>query len=141
MKILFVDDELDRIEQFAQDIEIEASEQGREIPEITKISDLEVAYQHILQYDQFIDIIVLDIMMPGGEDFWKKEDPMGLRCGFYFYQAIRNKFPRLNIVIFTNVDDPEILSVIENDNNTILLFKDETLPFELTSKILSLCMR
>jgi DNA-binding NarL/FixJ family response regulator len=139
MEILFVDDELDRIEQFIQDIEIAAKERGREIPKVEKINSLDVAYKHIIDHIDIIEVLVLDIMMPGGERFYRpKEDPLGLKCGFYFYQAIREEYPNLKIRIFTNVDDPEILMAIAKDKNALLMLKDETLPFELTSNILHL---
>lgn len=137
MEILFVDDELDRLEQFIKDIEIASEEQGKAIPKVEKIDNLEIAYKYILDHIENIGVIVLDIMMPGGEKFYKKEeDPMGLRCGFYFYQAVRSKFPELKIRIFTNVDDPEIVTVINKDKNARLMLKDESLPFELTEELL-----
>lgn len=137
MKILFVDDELERLEHFIDDIEIAAKEQGKVIPKVEKIDNLEAAFKYISEHVSEIGVVVLDIMMPGGDKFYRKEeDPMGLRCGFYFYQAIRKLFPELNIRVFTNVDDPEIVNVISGDKNARLMLKDESLPFELTEEVL-----
>jgi CheY-like chemotaxis protein len=139
MEILFVDDELERIEVFIQDIEIEVLEKGMKMPTTKGISNLEIASDHITKNIDSIKVVILDIMMPGGDRFYRQnEDPLGLRCGFYFYQLIRGKFSDLEIIIFTNVGDMEIALTIDKDPCARLLLKDEILPFELTDIVLGL---
>jgi CheY-like chemotaxis protein len=139
MEILFVDDELDRMEVFIQDLEIELSEKKINKLMPFGISNLEIAFDHITKNIDSIGVIILDIMMPGGDKFYRQtEDPMGLRCGLYFYQLIREEFSDLEIIIFTNVGDLEIALIIDKDPCARLLLKDEILPFELTDIVLSL---
>jgi DNA-binding NarL/FixJ family response regulator len=138
MNIIFIDDdEIDYIEVYVDDLKIAANEKNIDSLSVLTFDKLDEAYQYLEIHDNNIDIVILDIMMPGGEKFYSRErDPMGLKSGFYFYQEVRNKYPNLDIRFFTNVTDSEMEKIIRDDPNSKIYYKDELLPFELTKEIL-----
>lgn len=137
MKIIFIDDEIDAIEVYKEDLEIAANEKNGELLDILTFSKLDEAYKYLEINGNNIDIVILDIMMPGGENFYRKDlDPMGLKSGFYFYQEVRKKYPSLDIRFFTNVTDSEMEILISSDPHANIYYKDMLLPFEFSKKIL-----
>lgn len=137
MNIIFVDDEIEYIEVYAEDLKVAAKEKDSDLLNVLTFDKLDDAYQYIEINGNNIDIVILDIMMPGGEKFYRKDrDPMGLKSGFYFYQEVRKKYPDLDIRLFTNVTDSEMEKLIRDDPNSKMYYKDVLLPFELTKEIL-----
>lgn len=135
MNIIFIDDEQEQIEVYKEDLDIAAREKGNILLRILMFDNLQKAYQYIKENFNNIDIIILDIMMPGGDEFHEKdEDPMGLKSGIYFYQEVKRICPNLDIRFFTNVTNLEMEKLIGSD--TVIYYKDQLLPFELTKEIL-----
>lgn len=136
MNIIFIDDEIDYVEVYTEDLKIAANEKNSGLNILT-FDKLDDAYKYLESNGNSIDIVILDIMMPGGENFYRKDrDPMGLKSGFYFYQEVRKKYPNLDIRLFTNVTESEIEKIIRDDPNSKIYYKDVLLPFELTKEIL-----
>lgn len=139
MEIIFVDDELQRIEVYIEDLEIAFEQSGDKLSTVCGFDNLGSAYEYIRNRHEGIDLVVLDVMMPGGIMFHEKdEDPMGLKSGFYFYKEIRALYPHLKVQLFTNVTDLEIEESIESDPCAWIAYKDELLPFELTRRVMSM---
>jgi DNA-binding NarL/FixJ family response regulator len=137
MNIIFIDDEIECVEVYKEDLEIAANEKNSELLNIWTFNKLDEAYKYLEVNGNNIDIVILDIMMPGGANFYKKDlDPMGLKSGFYFYQEVRKQYPNLDIRLFTNVTDSEMERLIQDDPNSKIYYKDVLLPFELTKEIL-----
>lgn len=135
MEIIFIDDELQRIEVYIEDLEIAFEQMGDKTSTILPFGDLESAYKYIQEWHERIDLVVLDVMMPGGNTFYDKEiDPMGMKSGFFLCKKINELYPELSVMMFTNVTDPDIEQYVEDRDKTKLKlsYKDEMLPFELT---------
>ena len=139
MHILFVDDELDYLKVYIEDIKLAASDNEQKEPSIKQFDSLDKAYRYVKEFGSNIDLIILDIMMPGGKNFHNKEkDPMGLKSGFYFYRAERSNYPKIKINIFTNVTSEDIEENIRADDWAEIYYKDQLLPFELSDKIIEM---
>jgi CheY-like chemotaxis protein len=137
MNIIFIDDEIECVEVYKEDLEIAVNEKNSDSLSIWTFDKLDEAYQYLEINGDNIDIVILDIMMPGGERFYSKDlDPMGLKSGFYFYQEVRKKYPNLDIRFFTNVTDLEMEKLIRDDPSAKIYYKDVLLPFELTKELL-----
>jgi CheY-like chemotaxis protein len=131
-RIIFIDDEPDRIEVYKEDLEMVTKDSVANNTEVKLINNLDEAYQYIISNHDSIDLIILDIMMPAGKQFYNiEEDPFGVRSGLYFYQEVHEKYPNLKIIIFTNATINDSIIGVKD----VYYKKDELLPFELSREV------
>lgn len=129
--ILFIDDENRGMESYYQELRLEFKNQY----EIKFINDIDKANQFLEQNPKNIQLIILDVMMPLGEIFKSIDADDGLKTGIRFYEKIRQDFPQLLIIMFTNYFNEELETKINADQNSLFLHKEDYLPFELTDEI------
>jgi CheY-like chemotaxis protein len=142
--ILFVDDEPRYISSFVEELELEF---GKD--KINCSKDVDEALDFFNHNSNEIKIIILDEMMPPGKTFKNGLTQTGLRTGLFFYKHIRQNFPDLPIIIFTNIPDDYTFSDSANhfeigeiskkfkediDNRKALyLQKEDLFPYELAA--------
>ncbi len=118
--ILFVDDEPRIMDSYKFHLEFNLQAIGKELHFFSKVDEAMGFYKNNFSE---LELIILDVMMPGGETFDFKETNGGIRTGFLFYKKIREDLPKIPIFIFTNSIEEEIKSEIEKDPHAELMQK------------------
>ena len=72
--------------------------------------------------------LVVDVMMPSGNCFREQDTEEGLKTGLFLYEALRKRFPKVPVFIFTNVSDPNLLSLFQEGPLLHVLSKDDCTP-------------
>lgn len=128
-KVALIDDEYGPIEYYHKAL----IEQGMVVERIDNVQD---ALAHI-DRGIALDAYVVDIMMPtlGLKDPRMQETANGLATGIMLHRELRKAFPAVPIFILTSISNPDILEGIPTQDNTELLSKIETLPFELAALV------
>ena len=126
--ILFIDDEKRRMKSYVEELELSSYQ-------VKFISDVDSAVEYFKKYQEKVELIILDIMMPTGNSFNSSQTGNGLRTGVPFYEEIRKQKPILPIIIFTNVYDEQLLQYIDKDNMTLFCEKDSFIPIELATEV------
>lgn len=129
-KIILIDDEDRAMKSYLQDLEIEF----KEIYEVKLIKNIDSAYE-FLKNNRDIKIVILDVMMPAGKLLKDVDTDDGLRTGVRFHQKIREIFPDLPIIMFTNVSSEELEDQFKQDKRSNFLHKADYLPFQLADEI------
>jgi len=122
--ILFVDDEPRIMDSFKTYLEIKLREIGKKLYFFSNVDEAVYFYRN-----NFSDaeLVILDIMMPGGQTFDFKKSNGGLRTGFLLYQEIRRDLPSVPIFIFTNSIEEDIKNEVEKDGKAKFLQKRDYL--------------
>ena len=128
--ILFIDDEKRRMKSYVEELEFSSYQ-------VEFISDVDSAVEYFKKYQEKLELIILDIMMPTGNSFDSRQTKNGLRTGVSFYEEIRKQKPILPIMIFTNVWDEQLLQYIDKDNMTLFCAKDDFIPIKLVTEVRS----
>lgn len=126
--ILFVDDEKRGINTHVEELKLSGYE-------VVFIKDVDSAFEYLKENYPEIKLIILDVMMPPGRLFKDSETRDGMTTGISFHQKIRQEFPALPIIIFTNYNGDELEQQIGQDSNSKLLNKIDYLPFELVEEV------
>jgi len=79
---------------------------GYEILSAGTISD---ALQHLNNHNSDIDLAILDVMMPPDTEYLKVDTFDGQRTGLVLGRIIKEKYPKIKIVGFSVVRDPEVV--------------------------------
>lgn len=122
--ILFVDDEPRIMDSFKYYLEIKLAEIGKEL---NFFSNVDEAMEFYKTNSSNLELVILDVMMPGGKSFDFKKSNGGLRTGFVFYQEIRKNSSEIPIFIFTNSIDEDAKTEIEKDKRAKFLQKRDYL--------------
>ncbi len=130
-KIIFIDDETRAMESYFQELKLEFDNQY----EIVFLKDVDSAYKFLQKKRDKIKLVILDDMMPPGNLLKDIDTDGGLRTGVRFHKKIRNIFPNLPIIMFTNFSNEELESKIKQDKQSKFLNKADYLPFELVDEI------
>ena len=88
------------------------------------------ALEFIQKNEGYISGIILDIMMPTGDKYNKSDANQGLTTGILLFKDIKKQYPKIPIIIFTNVKNKETLSKIKSK---YIFHKMEEPPFKLLS--------
>lgn len=102
-KILFIDDEPRRIQSYVDELE----KSGYEVEPAT---DVDYAFVYFVKNMKKIDLLIMDVMMPPGENC-KDQDAqteLGLRTGILLSDKIRQIDTDVPIIVLTNVVDDEL---------------------------------
>jgi CheY-like chemotaxis protein len=81
--------------------------------------------------EQPVDVLVTDIMMPGGDMF---PDVDSSEAGFHFVRRIRQRWPRLSVICLSVIADSERIQELKKQN-VLYLRKGET-PLETALKLI-----
>jgi len=128
MTILFVDDESREMDSFR----LELVMTGHEVAFKTKTDD---AWKYFEENLAGIDMLILDIMMPSGSLLNDEDTENGLRTGILFFQKLREKEPRMPVVILTNVSDKSVADWFNDQPRCVFLRKEDVFPFQLAEKV------
>jgi len=129
--ILFIDDEYRRVKPYIEELELSGYH-----PEFK--DNLDDALNFWKEHTQEIKLIVLDLMMPIGNDFdesAQQEAEFGLKTGIYFYNKYL-KSQDIPVILFTHLADPKITD--KEDNQVCLIKKLDYLPYEFVQKVESI---
>jgi CheY-like chemotaxis protein len=79
--------------------------------------------------------IVLDIMMPPGDEYKDKDTNEGLTTGVFLLPDLRRHCPKTPVVVLTNVKNPETLGRFETGPSLRIAQKMEYPPYELADLV------
>ena len=130
--ILFVDDEPRIMDSFRVYLEIKLKEIGKHLEFISNIDE---AVTYFNENSPNIELVILDVMMPGGKSFDFNRSNGGMRTGFLFYQDIRKQLPDITIFIFTNSINENVKNEVEKDSHAKFLQKRDYLLDELWDEV------
>ena len=125
--ILFIEDELRQTDSFHEEFRV----CGYEVALAKTVDD---ALLFLKQNVTAIQVVVLDIMMSPGELLKDADTDRGLRTGVKMFEKIREEFPAVPIVIFTNVTDVGVKEFF-NARNVPYLHKSNYDPDELVKRV------
>lgn len=125
--ILFVDDDPYYIHSYLDEL----IDSGFELTHQSKVA---AAMRLLEDRSVPISLVITDIMMASGGVF-KDDTTFDLRTGFAFYDWIRQRAPRLPIIVLTNVGSPDVDEKFADDQQCIVLRKSQCLPFELVDHV------
>ena len=81
------------------------------------------------------DIIILDCMMPAGDQYRDEDTQEGLRTGVLLYRDLRKICPDTPIIVLTNVAEQETLEQFQGDPLVRIKAKLDCPPAELAEEI------
>lgn len=130
--ILFIDDDKRIMDSYRQELEMEFLSINQSVVYHDNVDD---GLLEFYKPGNKIDLLILDIMMTPGVSVQGKNTLDGLRTGVFFYRKIRDDFPELQVIIFTNVSDPSVRKEFQGNPNCRFLDKQDVLPFELAEQV------
>lgn len=122
--ILFVDDEPRIMDSYRLFLEDKLKEIGKELNFFSNVDETVAFFKANLSE---IELVILDVMMPGGKAFSFNQSNGGLTTGFLLYQKIRKDLPDIPVFIFTNSIDEDIENAVKKDENAKFLRKTDYL--------------
>ena len=126
--ILFVDDESHRVEN---DID-ELCSRGYEV----RLEEtLAGALRFLENNRQNVDAIISDVMMPHGTSFTAEQTRDGLNTGVNFFDWVRERWPELPFIVFTNVSNAALRQRFEQEPRCFYLEKRDVRAEELADKV------
>lgn len=130
--IIFVDDEPRLIDSYKRELEFSF--------DVKFISEVDELLKFIEIKSQKIDLLILDAMIPSGSNqtMHSVNTEKGMKTGLILYEIIREIYPFLPIIIFTNFTRDKrnkITQKIMDDDNAKFFQKEDYLPFELANEI------
>ena len=126
--ILIIDDERRYMDSYIMELELSNFE-------LSFQKDIKKAWGFLIENQNQIELIILDIMMPYESMFKDEEVQYGLRTGRNFYKKIREIMADVPVIVLTNVSDDNIRNWFANQPETVVLRKEDILPFELVTVI------
>ena len=81
------------------------------------------------------DIVILDCMMPTGDNYANEDTQEGLRTDVFLYRDIRKVGGELPIIVLTNVTEQETLEQFQGDSFVRVVGKLDCPPAELVTQI------
>lgn len=120
--ILFIDDEINRVDSYKLDLELSCGY------EVYLESRINVALDFFYKNKEKIELIILDIMMSSKDKFTNENTEDGLRTGMVIFNTIKNEFPEFPIIIFTNVrndSDDKIADIVNGHKSSLFLQKKD----------------
>jgi CheY-like chemotaxis protein len=120
MKLLFIDDDRRRMAKYVAELEDNEYEVIFEDKVDSALSTL--------RSQPDLDLVVLDISIPPGDEYRREDTVGGTRTGLALYDTIRTERPGLRIVALTNVADQRVAEYFARDPLCQLVRKPDALP-------------
>jgi CheY-like chemotaxis protein len=98
-------------------------------------TDVDAAMRYIEGNLSSVELLILDIMMPPGQDFDNNTAQSGLRAGVEFFDRIRKLSGSLPVIIFTNVGNAALASRFEQEKHTWFMRKTDYFPHEFAHEV------
>lgn len=99
------------------------------------------AYDFLNEKKGEICCIILDIMLPPSKKYKDHETSEGLKTGVLLYKDILNDFPKIPIIVFTNVRNPKTLTQFKENDHLRVLRKNECSAKELLMHVNEMSLR
>lgn len=137
-RILFIDDELCPGQQqpsgnYMWYYTVALKDADYDVVEVLGPDD---ALAELANKDQHFDLVILDIMMPPGNAYKDDDTRNGLRTGVLLARRIENDWPKLPILVLTNVLEPEALDALKAlPSVKRILTKPKYTPFQVFEEI------
>jgi len=128
--ILIVDDEKRYIDQYILELVLSGYDDRVRLE-----TNVDAAMRYFVENLSRVELLVLDIMMPPGEDFDDDVAQSGLRTGVEFFDRIRRLSRDLPVIILTNVGDPELATRFEQEKNCWFMRKTDYLPYQFAHEV------
>jgi CheY-like chemotaxis protein len=130
MRILFIDDERQRMEPYVWELE-DCNH------EVVFQDNVDTALETLHDPNESFDMVVLDISMPPGTEYNFEETVGGIRTGILLYAKIRSLRPDLKVVALTNVPYQRLAKHFEGEDTRLYRFvrKQEKLPIEFAKLV------
>lgn len=130
--IVYVDDEPRLIDSYIRELQFDY--------EVKHFSDVDKLFEFLAKKNNNVQLLILDVMMPPGNQLTLEQTQDGLKTGLVLYEKIRKDNRELPIIIFTNItkdEQNEIVKKIDQDKKARFLQKEDYLPFELVDEVQS----
>jgi CheY-like chemotaxis protein len=137
-RILFIDDELvpearEPGGNYMFFYILALRENGFEVVETLGPDD---ALKELQKPDAHFDLIILDIMMPPGKCFARKDTDEGLRTGVFLADELHRLARKTPILVLTNLANPLTHGELRRKKGVRdVLTKDSCMPFQLVDEI------
>lgn len=130
MRILFIDDERQRMEPYVWGLEDDHHE-------VVFQDKVDSALETLHDPNERFDMAVLDISMPPGTEYEFEETVGGIRTGILLYAKIRSLWPDLKVVALTNVPYERLAKHFEGEDTRLYRFvnKQDKLPIEFAKLV------
>lgn len=128
--ILIVDDEKRYIDQYILELVLSGYDDRVRLE-----TNVDAAMRYFVENLSRVELLVLDIMMPPGEDFDDDVAQSGLRTGVEFFDRVRRLSRDLPVIILTNVGDPELATRFEQEKNCWFMRKTDYLPYQFAHEV------
>jgi CheY-like chemotaxis protein len=128
--IVIVDDEKRYIDQYI--LELVLSGYNDKVRLETKV---DAAMRYIEENLSRVELLVLDIMMPPGEESDNDVTQSGLRTGVDFFDRVRRLSADLPVIILTNVGDPGLATRFEQEKKCWFMRKTDYLPYQFAHEV------
>lgn len=127
MRIMLIDDEQRRMEQYVEELQ----DNGHEV---VLQGEVDLALSMLENDSRPFDLIVIDLSMPPGAAFAFEDTVGGSRTGLHLYDRIKGLRPNQKIVALTNMLDARVAERLRREGVRFYR-KPETLPFHFAERV------
>ena len=119
--ILFVDDEGRYVDVYVAELK----DSGYTVELKT---DVDSALKFFREHHKDISLLILDIVMPAGQEFQEVDTEYGLRTGVLFYEKIKEINSTLPVIILTNLNKEDLDEKFFEEEKCLILQKADIFP-------------
>jgi CheY-like chemotaxis protein len=130
-RVLFVDDERKMPEYYTAKLE-------KSDFEVVRRRDPDEALDYLAQHGAEVRVTILDIMMPSGDVYRSRCGDDDTDTGLFLYSDIRERYPRMPIVVLTNRSGSKLFDQQPADPWRVILWKPNCMPSELVEQVRAL---
>lgn len=127
INILLIDDNFGPLQYYKKALEHSDSK----IYKVYHVEDPDSALKFLMSKGSILDLIILDIMLPPGKSYKKEDTRGGLFTGIFLFRDIKKEYPKIPIIFLTNVTNPRVLDLLDEDRSLKIFQKIDTPPFKL----------
>jgi CheY-like chemotaxis protein len=123
-----IDDEKRQMDSYRLDLEFRGFE-------VRFVSDVDEVVRMLGRGGDVPELAILDLMMPPGAAFAAADTESGLRTGIRLFEALRERWPKLPVMILTNVTDPDVEGQFQGQPCCWFDHKEDYLPKEYSARV------